>query len=97
MDDLFQGYFFLGQFVMVFVVLGMKVFVHGGAATPVPLLEALARRGKEAQLKNIDLFHIHTEGTDVFVEPECEGKQSLNFHFILARSQLNMHDFRVKF
>lgn len=66
--------------LMLFFVLGMKVFVHGGAATPVPLLEAMARRGKEAQLKDIDLFHIHTEGTDVFVDPECEGKQSFNFY-----------------
>ena len=53
----------------------MKVFVHGGAATPIPLLDALARRGQEAQLKNVELIHIHTEGHDTVVSPEFEGKQ----------------------
>lgn len=56
------------------VGLGMKVFVHGGAATPIPLLEAMAQRGKEVGLKDVELIHIHTEGTGVFVEPEFDGK-----------------------
>lgn len=54
--------------------IGMKVFVHGGAATPIPLLDALARRGQEAQLKNVELIHIHTEGHDTVVSPEFEGE-----------------------
>lgn len=52
----------------------MKVFVHGGATTPIPLLEAMAQRGKEAGLQDVELIHIHTEGTGVFVEPEFDGK-----------------------
>ena len=64
------------------------MFVHGGAATPGPLLEALAVRGKEAGLKDIQLFHIHTEGSDVFVEPEYDGKLSFNFHFIALRNKV---------
>jgi len=58
---------------MIYIVLGMKVFVHGGAATPIPLLDALAKRGKEAQLKNVELIHIHTEGHDTVVSPEFDG------------------------
>ena len=51
----------------------MKVFVHGGAATPIPLMDALARRGQDAQLKNVELIHIHTEGHDTVVSPEFDG------------------------
>ena len=53
----------------------MKVFVHGGAATPLPLLDAVAKRGKEAGLKDVELIHIHTEGPGAVVQPEYDGKQ----------------------
>ena len=74
----------LVEFELLFVVLGMKVFVHGGAATPSPLLDALAERGKEAGLKDIELIHIHTEGSWVVVEPEYDGKQYF-FSLLFAR------------
>ena len=62
----------------------MKVFVHGGAATPIPLLDALARRGQEVQLKNVELIHIHTEGHDTVVSPEFEGTFNCLFVFIFV-------------
>jgi 4-hydroxybutyrate CoA-transferase len=46
---------------------GMKIFVHGAAATPTPLLEALARRH---DLSGVTLYHLHTSGPAPFVEPE---------------------------
>jgi acyl-CoA hydrolase len=46
---------------------GMAVFVHGAAATPTPLLEALARR---QDLEDVTLYHLHTEGPAPFVAPE---------------------------
>lgn len=46
---------------------GDKVFVHGAAATPTPLLEALARR---EDLENVTLYHLHTQGPAPFVGPE---------------------------
>lgn len=52
----------------------MKVFVHGGAATPLPLLDAVAKRGKEVGLKNVELIHIHTEGSGEVVKPEYDGE-----------------------
>jgi acyl-CoA hydrolase len=46
---------------------GMRVFVHGAAATPTPLLEALVRsRG----LRDVTLYHLHTAGPAPFVDPE---------------------------
>ncbi|MGE0815768.1 MAG: acetyl-CoA hydrolase/transferase family protein [Vicinamibacterales bacterium] len=50
---------------------GMKVFVHGAAATPTPLVEALVRR---ADLHDITLYHMHTDGPAPFVAPEHRAR-----------------------
>lgn len=45
---------------------GMRVFVHGAAATPTPLLEALVR---QPSLHDLTLYHLHTSGPAPFVDP----------------------------
>jgi acyl-CoA hydrolase len=50
---------------------GMRVFVHGAAATPTPLLEALAAR---RDLSDVTLYHMHTNGPAPFAEPEHQGR-----------------------
>jgi acyl-CoA hydrolase len=50
---------------------GMRVFVHGAAATPTPLLEALVRR---TDLEGVRLYHLHTSGPAPFVAPEQAGR-----------------------
>src|SRR5579885_2410493 len=50
---------------------GMSVFVHGAAATPTPLLEALAQRG---DLEGVRLYHLHLEGKVSFTQPEYSGR-----------------------
>ena len=50
---------------------GARVFVHGAAATPVPLLDALAAR---TDLDDVRLFHLHTHGTRSFIAPEVAGR-----------------------
>ena len=56
---------------------GMNVFVHGAAATPTPLLEALAAR---TDLEDVTLYHLHTEGPAPFAEPDCAGRfRSVSF------------------
>ncbi len=50
---------------------GMRVFVHGAAATPTPLIDALARR---RDLQGVSLFHLHTDGPAPFAAPEHEGR-----------------------
>jgi acyl-CoA hydrolase len=50
---------------------GMRVFVHGAAATPTLLLEALARR---RDLSDVTLYHLHTSGPAPFVDPEHQGR-----------------------
>ena len=50
---------------------GMNVFVHGAAATPTPLLEALCRR---TDLEQVRLWHLHLEGNVPFAADGCGGR-----------------------
>lgn len=50
---------------------GMRVFVHGAAATPTPLLDAMARR---TDLADVTVYHLHTEGPMAFAAPEHRGR-----------------------
>jgi 4-hydroxybutyrate CoA-transferase len=56
---------------------GARVFVHGAAATPTALLDALTAR---ADLENVTLYHLHTAGPAGFVEPAHSGRfRSVSF------------------
>ena len=57
--------------VVSLVASGARVFVHGAAATPTPLLDALVAR---KDLENVRLFHLHLEGRCAFAEPECASQ-----------------------
>jgi acyl-CoA hydrolase len=48
----------------------MTVFLHGAAATPTPLIDALTAR---SDLENVRIVHLHTEGTAPYVAPEKES------------------------
>jgi 4-hydroxybutyrate CoA-transferase len=50
---------------------GMRVFVHGAAATPTPLLEALSAR---TDIEDVWLYHMHTSGPAPFAAPEMVGR-----------------------
>ena len=63
--------------VVAHVRSGAHVFVHGAAATPVTLLDALAAR---TDLEGVRLYHLHTEGTASFVAPEVAPRlRSISF------------------
>lgn len=47
---------------------GQRVFVHGGAATPSRLLRLLVE--KAAELRNVELIHLHTLGDASYANPE---------------------------
>jgi acyl-CoA hydrolase len=53
--------------VVAHVRSGMTVFLHGAAATPTPLLEALAAR---TDLVGVRIVHLHTEGPAPHVAPD---------------------------
>jgi acyl-CoA hydrolase len=50
---------------------GMNVFIHGAAATPSPLIEAMVRR---TDLTDIHLYHLHLEGPLPFADREQSGR-----------------------
>jgi acyl-CoA hydrolase len=53
------------------VTSGANIFVHGAAATPTPLLDALVSR---RDLESITLYHLHTGGPAPFVNPAHRGR-----------------------
>ncbi len=50
---------------------GQRIFVHGACATPQVLLDALVQRS--AELRNVRLIHLHTEGPAPYLRPEFDG------------------------
>ena len=50
---------------------GDKVFVHGAAATPTPLLDAMVKR---TDVENVRLYHLHTTGNMAYAEPEYKDR-----------------------
>ncbi|MBI1344915.1 4-hydroxybutyrate CoA-transferase [bacterium] len=56
---------------------GSRIFVHGAAATPTPLLQALVQR---TELSGVHLYHLHLDGPVPFVTPpHCERLRSVSF------------------
>lgn len=50
---------------------GSNAFLHGGAATPTALVEALARR---PDVEGLKVYHVHTEGPMPILDKSCEGR-----------------------
>jgi 4-hydroxybutyrate CoA-transferase len=53
------------------VTSGMRVFIHGAAATPTPLIDALAAR---ADVENVTTYHLHLEGRVAVADAGQEGR-----------------------
>ncbi|MHC1726576.1 MAG: acetyl-CoA hydrolase/transferase family protein [Syntrophobacteraceae bacterium] len=49
----------------------MKVFIHGAAATPTPLIAALCKR---LELENVSLYHLHVAGDIPYADPIHQGR-----------------------
>ena len=59
---------------------GDFVYIHGGAAVPEILVEALVARAPE--LKNITIGHIHIEGEASFADPKYKDSFYINSFFL---------------
>ena len=56
---------------------GQRVFVHGANAFPQVLVDALTRRGEpdaECPLENVEIVHLHTNGTAPYVAERFAGR-----------------------
>jgi acyl-CoA hydrolase len=49
---------------------GHRVFIHGGAATPISLVEALVDQAD--RLRDVELTHLHTSGDAAYARPQYE-------------------------
>ena len=74
-----------------FIQSGMRIFIHGQAATPLHLIEALIDHAKKNQLKEIELLHLHTVGPATYANPEYSKIFKVTNFFLGAnmRSKIN--------
>src|SRR5471030_378362 len=73
---------------------GMRIFVHGAAATPTPLLEALARR---TDLTGVTLYHMHTQGPVPFAASEHRERFFSVSLFVGPALRVPIHEGRADF
>lgn len=59
---------------------GDQVYIQGAAATPLALIGPLTEFGKANKLKDIRIYHMHTEGEAPYCDPSCaEVFRSVSF------------------
>lgn len=61
---------------------GDRVFVHGAAATPVQLVQAMTRRN--AELRDVEVVHLHTEGPAPYASTQYADSFRTNAFFVGA-------------
>jgi acyl-CoA hydrolase len=74
---------------------GEQVFVHGGAATPSVLLDALVARASE--LESVSMVHFHTEGPGPHLAPEMAPHFRHKALFIGANARLAVNEGRADY
>ena len=74
---------------------GQQVYVHGGAATPSALLEALVARAPE--LRDVGLIHLHTQGPAPHLAPEHAASFRHRALFIGANAREAVNDGRADY
>jgi acyl-CoA hydrolase len=75
------------------VTSGMRVFIHGAAATPTPLIEALAARDVE----NVTTYHLHLDGPVAIAEPDMASRFRPTSLFIGANMRAAVNEGRADF
>ena len=59
---------------------GNRVYIHGGAATPHDLIQAIVEQ--RTDLTDVELVHLHTEGPAIYAQPGLESRFRHNALFI---------------
>jgi acyl-CoA hydrolase len=57
-----------------------RVFIHSVAAAPRLLIEAMVRRAP--QVRNVEIVHLHTEGSAPYAQPEYDENFRVNAFFV---------------
>jgi acyl-CoA hydrolase len=74
---------------------GQQLFIHGGAATPSVLLDALVARANE--LRDVGMIHIHLEGPAPHLAPEVAESFRHRALFIGANAREAVNDGRADY
>lgn len=74
---------------------GSRVYLHGMAAAPQHLVDALVARRDE--LEDVEIVHLHTECDASYAKPECEGHFFVNNLFIGANVRPAVDDGRADY
>jgi acyl-CoA hydrolase len=74
---------------------GQQIFMHGAAATPSVLLDALCRRAP--QLQDVKIVHMHCEGPHPHLAPEMEGHLLHRAVFIGPNARQAVNEGRAEF
>lgn len=74
---------------------GDRIYLHGGAATPHVLVDALVRRKDE--LHDVEIVHMHTEGAAPYADPSMSGHFRHNALFIGANVRAAVQDGRADY
>jgi len=72
---------------------GDRVFVHGVAAAPKTLIEAMTARS--AELRDVEIVHLHTEGEAPYASPEVADSFRVNAFFVGANVREAVNDGRA--
>jgi 4-hydroxybutyrate CoA-transferase len=72
-----------------------QIFVHGGAATPSVLLDALVARASE--LRDVRVVHLHTEGPGPHLAPEMAGHFRHRALFIGPNARAAVNEGRAEY
>ncbi|KAG9391038.1 Acetate [Carpediemonas membranifera] len=66
-----------------------RVWLHGTSATPTPLVEAMVRRHES--LSNVEVCHVHTEGSADYAKKEFSKSFKMNAEFVAhnVRNEVN--------
>lgn len=59
---------------------GDRVFIQSVAAAPQTLIKAMC--GRSAELRNVEIYHLHTEGNAPYIGAECAGSFHTNALFV---------------
>lgn len=74
---------------------GHRVFIHGGAATPLRLIDAMLEEA--GRLKDVELMHLHTVGKARYADPEFEGIFRVTNLFVGGNMRKKLHPGRVDY
>src|SRR6478672_8717769 len=74
---------------------GQQLFLHGGAATPSVLLDALVARAKD--LEDVKVVHLHCEGPGPHLAPAMEGHLRHRALFIGPNARRAIEDGRAEY